>query len=248
MIISPFSSIFFSKRRCWGEDSPNIQIFAPTDTPVVEIIRASGEFLPECQLTEINTGAMEEITPDSYRMGDGWVDIIRLSQMAQGCYYLTVGEEESEPFRVTADEIELSQSVLIRYSPYDNRGRRDVVAIVGEDRVVFDFRVQGGFKDDGITFGVDNEQFTTQEADVVELYGRESTIHTLTVGLCDGVPIWFGELLNRLLTCRYVFIGGQRYARHQQSVPEITQTLDGVNSFVITQQLSPVKYLQPQSL
>lgn len=38
-----------------------------------------------------------------------------------------------------------------------------------------DFRAPGGFKDSNWAFTVDNEQFTTPDGDIVELYSREAT-------------------------------------------------------------------------
>ena len=109
----------------------------------------------------------------------------------------------------------------------------------------FDFRVPGGFKDSGWQFGIENEQFVTDEADIVELFGIESTAKTLTMGEGDGVPIWFGELLNRLLTCNYVYFDGVRYARKESNVPEVNATDELLNSFIITQVVQKVARLNP---
>lgn len=72
----------------------------------------------------------------------------------------------------------------------------------------FDFRVPGGFKDGGWTFGVDNEQFITSDEDIVELYSHEYTTMLFTLGNAMGCPVWFAELLNRVLCCNYVYSMG----------------------------------------
>ena len=127
----------------------------------------------------------------------------------------------------------------------NNRQRKDAVFFIDGMQRFFDFRVPGGFKDSNWSFGVESEQFTTAESDIVQLYGLESTQKKFTLGLSDGCPIWFGELLNRLLTCTYVYFDGQRYARKDASVPEITSLLDGVNGFVFSVQLQKVANIDP---
>ena len=57
--------------------------------------------------------------------------------------------------------------------------------------------------------------------------------------------MWFAELLNRILCCTYVYFDGERYARKDSSTPEMTMLLDGINSFVFTQNLQKVVNLQP---
>jgi hypothetical protein len=110
----------------------------------------------------------------------------------------------------------------------------------------FDFRVPGGFKDKDWTFAVESEQFVTDEADIMSLYALESTQKKFTMGTAEGCPIWFGEMLNRLLCCNYVYFDGVRYARKDTSVPEVTEQLEGVNSFVFSQQLQQVNNLDPE--
>lgn len=100
----------------------------------------------------------------------------------------------------------------------------------------------GGFVDDGVSFTVDNEQFITAEADIVELYSLENYQKKLMVGYSYGVPIWFGALLNKLLTCQYVYIDGVRHVRFESSVPQKEQVLIGHNSFVFSQMLQEVLY------
>ena len=92
---------------------------------------------------------------------------------------------------------------------------------------------------------MENEQFVTDSADIVELYGMDSTSKSFTMGEGDGVPIWFGELLNRLLTCSYVYFDGVRYARKEANVPEVTALDELLNSFVITQVVQKVTLLNP---
>lgn len=248
MIMSPFNPIFFlGGRKCNGIESPYTQIFGSDDTILIEVIRTEDETPNIVTLVNAETGEdVMELAMRTISIGDGeCVDCYDISGLVDGFYFLAIDDEESETFRVTSDTDMLRYTCLIEYSPADNKIRRDVLGMADGKRLYFSFRIPGGFKDNGWSFSVENEQFVTQLSDIVELYGRESCQHILTVGHSDGVPIWFGDLLNRLLTCKYVYIDGKRYARAESSVPEKEQTIDGVNSFVFTQKLQRIHNIEP---
>ena len=59
------------------------------------------------------------------------------------------------------------------------------------------------------------------------------------------MPVWYGALLNRLLTCSYVYIDGERYTRNESEVPATNILVDGMDSFVFTQSLRRVNELEP---
>lgn len=248
MIVSPFNPVFFlGNRKASDFDSPFVQLFSKDDPVCMQVIRAEGEPRPVCSVCDAADGStVASLVCETHVFGDSYVDCYTLPALPCGFYYVLLGENASEAFEITDDERVLSRTVLIEYSPADNAGRTDVVGIVGGERKYFSFRVPGGFKDEGWEFSVDNEQFVTQYSDIVELYGRESTQKALTVGFSCGVPIWYGQLLNRLLTCRYVYIDGERYARFGSSVPEKAQTMPGMNSFVFTQKLQQINYIDPE--
>ncbi len=248
MLISPFSSVFFIPSRGFdGRECPFMQFFAVGDRACLQVIRTSEEQAKNCKLVRLDDATAPEslITPDSHQIGSMYVDWYCVALDSEGCYTLAVAEQESEPFEVTSDPGKIGGSVLFEFSPSGNNVRGDVVPIVDGERIFFSIRMPGGFKASGYDFSIDNEQFVTQEADIVELYARESTQETLTIGWSRGVPIWFGQMLNRLLTCRYVYINGLRYARYESSVPEKEQTAEGVNSFVFTQKLQRINFLEP---
>jgi hypothetical protein len=167
-------------------------------------------------------------------------------RLTEGIYSVSIdGIGYSEPFRVTSDECVLSDTTLIQYSMKNNRQRTDAVFFVDGMQHFFDFRVPGGFKDSNWTFGVDSEQFVTQLADISQLYALDSTQKKFTMGTAEGCPVWFAQLLNRVLCCNYVYFDGVRYARKESGVPELAAVMDGVNSFVFTQQLQEVVNLDP---
>lgn len=152
---------------------------------------------------------------------------------------------ESEVFCVTDDEAVLSRTTLIQYSNKDNKQRTDAYFSVEGVRYFFDFRVPGGFKDSSWKFSVDNEQFLTPDGDYIEMYALESTQQDFTMGHQEGVPVVFAELLNRLLTCTYVYFDGVRYSRRESSAPEMSVQMEGLDSFVFTQALQKVNNLNP---
>ena len=248
MIISPFNPIFFiDRQKRSGQESTFVQIFSTEDEIFLEVIRTNVESPCICELYDAVTGELKSnYSCQSYQINPvDYVDYYTIMVEDEGTFILRLGDYYSEAFMITEDSHLLHNTVLFRYSPYDNRQRKDVVPIIDGNRKYFSFRVPGGFKDEGWTFSVENEQFVTDMQDIIELYSMECTQKSLTIGLGQGVPIWYGQLINRLLTCRYVYIDGLRYARFEASVPEKEQVLQNVNSFVFTQKLQQIHYLEP---
>lgn len=249
MILSPFTPIFFEPRKGRnGVPSNYIQTFAPSDEIQLQFIGVTGETPPITKVinayddTEVYTveWSLWQMNPNDL------LYFAVITGLSNGHYYITMeGIGTSEPFKVTDYEPELNQTTLIQYAMKDNKQRDDAVFLIDSMPTFFDFRVPGGFKDGGWQFSVENEQFVTEDANIVELFGMESTAKTFTMGEGDGVPIWFAELLNRLLTCHYVYFDGERYARKESNVPEITANDDLLNSFIITQVVQKVTLLNP---
>lgn len=245
MIISPFTPLFFPSAKADGIESAYIQAFAPTDQILIELIGEKNwsgiasvinlNGLPTFQI-HFNTWDITETTR---------LRFATLS-LSPGFYTVSItGIGRSAVFRVTDDEKELDNTTLIQYSNKDNRSRHDVIPWIDGMQHFFDFRVPGGFKDSNWTFGVESEQFVTEDSDIIQLYGMESTQMKFTLGTSEGCPVWFAELLNRLLTCDYVYFDGVRFARKEASVPEASSVMEGVNSFVFTQNLQKVANIDP---
>lgn len=251
MIISPFTPIFFENFNSDGIESRYMQVFAPSDQILLECICLPGEQLFDFAIegqTDDGYSQYTQLSHNSWKMADGsvlWFTVI--SGLAPGTYRLVYPPtgQTSHLFRITSDRTELAKTTLIQYSMKDNKQRQDAVFIIDGMRYFFDFRVPGGFKDSGWTFAVENEQFITPEADPVELFALESTQKKFTMGNQQGVPVYFAELLNRLLTCSYVYFDGVRYARKDSSVPEMTVQMEGLDSFVFSQLLQKVNNLNP---
>ena len=53
-----------------------------------------------------------------------------------------------------------------------------------------------------------------------------------TLGNAEGCPVWFAEHLNRILCCSNVYFNGVRFVRKGNSVPEMTQEIVSLKSYI----------------
>lgn len=247
MIISPFTPLFFSPSTDkFGAKSKYVQLFARTDRIFIELITEPEEREPDVCINNLLNDTSTAILLSSWKMNeDKIVYFYNISSLPCGYYNVMVNGNASEIFKITDDEHELSETTLIQYSMKDNKQRLDTVWWIDGMQYFFDFRVPGGFKDNGWTFGVDNEQFVTSDEDIVELFSHEYTTVLFTLGNGMGCPVWFAELLNRVLCCNYVYFDGVRYARKESNVPELNQQIEGLKSFVFNQMLQKVRTMNP---
>lgn len=245
-MISPFTPLFFIHRKSDGVDSEYMQTFSTSDRILLQIFGSASVMPSAYVVDELGGATLYKIDFNHWAMNDDvtlWFTTITLSSGIYSVYIDGIGK--SELFQVTADRKILARTTLIQYSARNNRQRTDVVFFIDGMQYFFDFRVPGGFKDSNWTFSVESEQFMTQNADVVQLYNLEATQKKFTLGSSMGVPIWFGEMLNRILTCSHVYFDGIKYCRKESGVPELTIQLDGVNSYVFTQALQQSVNLDP---
>jgi hypothetical protein len=155
-------------------------------------------------------------------------------------YSLSVREEtsgtfhESEPFTVCSDSLLLKETCLIQYSNEDNNSSFDNIFWIDGVQQVFEFRVEGGFKPEGVSPKVDNEQFRNQYQEIVELYSVPYNTYTLTCGNASGIPYWIVLFINDILSLSYFIVGKERYVRSGNSVPEKTQISEDGQMFNMT--------------
>lgn len=246
--ISPFTPIFFSPSGDRHGAKPKcVHLFSQTDRILIEVI-ATGESSapPNLIVRDIMNGYESKYQWKVWAMNSSTtLYFIELQGMSDGIYTASIGLNVSEEFAITAEESVLQDTVLLQYSNADNRQRNDAVFWIDGMQRFFDFRIPGGFKDDNWTFIVNNEQFTTSENDKIDLYGQESTVKALTIGNSDGCPVWFADLVNRLLSCNYVYIDKVRYARNESEVPEMNAEVEGLKSYIFTQGLQRVMNIDP---
>ena len=240
MKLSPFTPLYFAESNVSdGLHSRYTQVWAPTDQIMIQVIAETSESAPTATLYDASTNeALGTIEWNVWTINtDKKMFFHVYCGLSDGFYYITIADKTSEVFRVTSDEGILAKTTLLQYSNKDNKQRDDVLFIIDGVHYFFDFRVPGGFKDSGWEFGVDNEQFTTQYQDVVELYASDYITKTFTMGNSIGVPVWFGAMLNRLLTCQFVYVNAVRYVRESSNTPSMETLIDGLDSFVFTQTL-----------
>lgn len=245
MRISPFTPLRFDDGTTSdGVLSRYVQVFAPTDRIMLQVFTGvgTGEGVPVGKIYDAHTNEVIDTITWGHWLINNYTQQLYfnvITGLSVGHYYITINDIPCDEFRVTDDALTLSKTTLIQYSFKDNKQREDVIAVLDNVHYFFDWRVPGGFKDGGWGFGVDNEQFTTQRQQLVELYAREYTTKTFTLGGSVGVPVWYGDLLNRLLTCNYVYFDGVRYVRNESEVPSLNTLLEGLDSFVFTQVVRP---------
>lgn len=231
--ISPFTPLFFSPSSDrFGADSKYVQLFSPEDNILIQVLTTT-EYKMDSRLKNHVDGSIRDIEYQSFSLKDDTtVFYSTITGLAPGYYSVTVGEQECDVFKVTNDEKELSKTTLIRYSMRSNKQRNDCVFWNGEDQFYFEFRAPGGFKDDDWTFAVNNEQFEISNGNIVELFAIESTQKKFTLGNAEGCPVWFAEHLNRILCCSNVYFNGVRFVRKGNSVPEMTQEIVSLKSYI----------------
>ncbi len=246
MIVSPFTPLFFINRKADGIDSEYIQTFATTDQILLQLIGGRNDTVVAQIISEPDGAVLHQIQFNQWDINDTVTLRFTTISLSTGYYSVNIiGVGRSEVFRVTDDPLILNKTTLIQYSMRNNRQRQDAVFFIDGMQYFFDFRVPGGFKDSNWTFNVESEQFVTQYADISQLFGLESTQKRFTLGGSMGVPVWFGEMLNRILICSHVYFDGIKYSRKEANVPELTVQLEGVNSFVFNQTLQQSTNLDP---
>ena len=243
--VSSFTPLFFNPTTDrFGAGSKYMQIFAYSDQILIEVIAISEYRTITGKLHNLVNGTIIELKWNIWSMNDTTtLYYYVLTGLDNGYYTVELNGIVSEIFRVTNDAHELSGTTLIQYSMNDNRQRKDGVFWIAGKQYFFDWRVPGGFKDTDWIFGVNNEQFTTTDEDVVDLFSNESTQRSFTLGNAAGCPVWFADLLNRIMSCSYVYFDGQRYVRKDSSVPEMTQELENIKSYIFKILLQEVKYI-----
>lgn len=245
--ISPFTPLFFNPSTDrFGAKSKYVQKFSGSDIIFIELIGGTSDTVPDLIVHDLVNEYHDSVEWHTWDMNENQIVYFHvITGLNCGYYNVQIGDSISEMFKVTNDAAELDETTIIQYSMKDNRQRTDSVFWIDGMQYFLDFRAPGGFKDSNWAFTVDNEQFTTPDGDIVELYSREATQKVFTLGNSIGCPIWFADFLNRILCCNYVYFDGVRYVRKDSSVPELNQEIEGLKSFIFNQQLQQIKTLDP---
>ena len=239
-LVSPMTPIFFSPSTdTTGTECSYMQLFSPSDEIMLQVISRSESRAIVGHLLDLCNGTSVEIPFKIWSMNES--DKLHyhiITGLSEGYYAVEINGRESKPFRITANENELENTTLIQYSMKDNRQRQDSVFWISGEQHFFDWRVHGGFKDDNWSFEVDNEQFVDNVYNRYDVFSAETTNKSFTLGSSIGCPIWYGELLNRLMSCTYVYFNGERVVRSEGRVPEIQKVRENKRSYIFRLALS----------
>lgn len=224
MRFSPFNPIYFSKGGV-AEDAiaGYVHIFSTDDHILTQIFHDASIIPPFLELVDCNTDeTLFQLNWSTYNINRSEaVSFYELRGLDAGDYMLKVGEYVSNPIHITADINELAETVLIQYSMRTNVSRTDIYPIINGLPKYFEIRLNGGFKDDGWSFSVENDQFATDKADVVILQSVEATDKVLTIGDSVGEPSWIGKKIGFILVCELLFVDGCRFSKSDDSEVEI---------------------------
>lgn len=205
------------------------QLFSVTDKIILQIFSdEAGDSVSVTLKNKLN-GTSDAVPMEEYRVNEMVTMHYAELSPEEGVYSVTVNGKESEDFEVCEEE---GDNVLIEYSHKDNNSAFDNVFWIGEERQTFRFRVKGGFKPETVEMHVDNEQFTNQKQEIVELYAMPYKTMDFVVGDNNGVPYYVAELINKILCLSNVSINGTLYVREGDSVPEKLETIGKKQQFI----------------
>lgn len=227
--------LFFSPiKNKFGLEMDYIQRFHTSDKIHIQVFVSASE---DVSVT-LNNLVAETSTPVSlstYNQNDNvLMHYAVLSGLDDAKYTVTVNGNASEPFEVCSSDIILEETTLIRYSHESNNSAFDNIFWINDTQQVFEFRVEAGFKPEGYSSHISNEQYRNQMQEIEELYAVPYDVYTLTIGSSKGVPYWFAKHLNRILCLSMVEIDGTKFVRSEGSVPEITQVIESSQLFYIS--------------
>ena len=147
-----------------------------------------------------------------------------------------IGDKECEEFCVCEN---IGDSILIEYSHKDNNSAFDNIFWIDEVRQMFQFRIIGGFKPDGVELKVENEQFVNQKQEIIEMYSLPYKTFDFVFGTSCGVPYYIAEFINKVLCLSHVSINGNLFVREGDSVPEKIDTIGKKQMFIYKVTLRP---------
>lgn len=152
----------------------------------------------------------------------------------------------SRPFFLTDCESVAEETTLLRYSNSSNVTPYNTAFVIGGFTQLFKWRLICGCKPAGFSPLLDSEEFRNQRQEEEILYAAAYGKYVLTVGDAQGVPYYYADLLNRILTCDSVELYDRQAGvwreirRSGNAVPQLTETFQGSGLFFVTQEIEYV--------
>ena len=204
------------------------QVFSLSDNILLQIFCDNGE-IPLASLNDKIGNISSSIALLTYDVNESVKMYYASLSPSEGIYTVTIGDKECEEFCVCEN---IGDSILIEYSHKDNNSAFDV-------QRMFQFRIIGGFKPDGVDLKVENEQFVNQKQEIIEMYSLPYKTFDFVFGTSRGVPYYIAEFINKLLCLSHVNIDGNLYVREGDSVPEKLDTIGKKQMFIYKVTLRP---------
>jgi len=219
----------------FSKSSDYIQTFYVSDKILIQVF-SNGDEIPSATLNNLITGVSSSRSFSSYSINStDKLYYLTLTGLSDSVYSLTVLGIESEPFCVSDSASVLENTSLIRCSHRDNNSGFDNIWWIGNNQQFVEFRVEAGFKPQGIDQHLENESFRDQKQSIIQLYSIPYESMTFYIGNSSGVPYWVAKILNRMLCVDYFTVNGDRYVRSEDAVPEKTQVSEDGQTFWYTQ-------------
>ena len=205
------------------------QVFSLSDNILLQIFCDNGE-IPLAFLNDKIGNISSSIALLTYDVNESVKMYYASLSPSEGIYTVTIGDKECEEFCVCEN---IGDSILIEYSHKDN------IFWIDDVQQMFQFRIIGGFKPDGVDLKVENEQFVNQKQEIIEMYSLPYKTFDFVFGTSRGVPYYIAEFINKLLCLSHVNIDGNLYVREGDSVPEKLDTIGKKQMFIYKVTLRP---------
>jgi hypothetical protein len=223
----------------FGIEIDYIQKFHSSDKIHIQIFSSNSESI-SATLHNLSKNTYSDLVFSEYKQNDSvMMSYTVITGLDDSVYTVIVNGLSSEPFMVCSSDILLEETTLIRYSHKDNNSAFDNIFWIENQQLVFEFRVEAGFKPNGYNAHVDNEQYRNQMQEIENLYSIPYDSFVLTVGNSSGVPYWFAKHFNRILCLSMVDIDNVKYVRSENSIPELSQVIEDSQLFQISVALEP---------
>lgn len=223
----------------FGIEVDYIQKFYTSDNIHLQIFANAGENVSATLIDLIND-ISTSISLSTYNQNSEVVmHYAILTGLPDSDYKVNVNGLLSEPFCVSSFSDLLERTSLIRYSHKDNNSVFNNIFWIGDTQIIFDWRVEAGFKPNGYTPKLENEQYRNQWQEIKNLYSIPYDSYVFTIGDACGVPYWYGRHLNRILCLSEFTIEHTSFVRSENSVPEMSQVIEDSQLFNLSITLEP---------
>lgn len=233
--VSKISPLLFDVRYDDIEmDREYVQKFWRQDNVIIQCVVFPSSNV-QMTIQDLTTGGAKDVPSVSHEINEfnklveftlPYGDSVYSAILSDGIIKSTSG-----PFRFCEDFRGMARIV---YTNSNNITSFGAVFNINGVKREFAIVLEAGFKSDGRTLNVDNEQFRTQGQEIVELYAVPYETEKLTIGNNEGVPFEMARLINNIFCLSDVRINYTRYVRSESSVPEQQVIAEGYPLFNYT--------------